>query len=78
MHRSKEVTFKDVLILFLKKFERIFAFALCFAVVFAALGAWKSYRSVSGENLRRTRLVWKIFPLIRKTVFTITWTHIIQ
>ncbi len=53
MHRSKEVTFKDVLILFLKKFERIFAFALCFAVVFAALGAWKSYRSVSGENLRK-------------------------
>ena len=39
MHQSiqgKEVTFKDVLILFLKKFERIFLVAVEFAVVFAA------------------------------------------
>ena len=37
--QGKEVTFKDVLILFLKRFERILAVALAFAVVFAAFGA---------------------------------------
>ena len=34
--QGKEVTFKDVLILFFKRFERIFIVALAFAVVFAA------------------------------------------
>lgn len=53
MHRGKEVTFKDVLILFLRKFERILAVAVCFAVVFAALGAGKTYRALSGENRQR-------------------------
>ena len=53
MHRGKEVTFKDVLILFLKKFERILAVAVCFAVVFAALGAWRTYRSFTGENQQK-------------------------
>ncbi len=53
MHRGKEVTFKDVLILFLRKFERILAVAVCFAVVFAALGAGKTYRALSGDNRQR-------------------------
>lgn len=56
MHQSiqgKEVTFKDVLILFLKRFEKILAFALAFAIVFAALGAVKGYRSISGEQRQK-------------------------
>ena len=56
MHQSiqgKEVTFKDVLILFLRNFEKIFAFALVFAVLFAAYGGWRGYSAASGENLQR-------------------------
>lgn len=56
MHQSiqgKEVTFKDVLILFLKRFERILAVALAFAVVFAAFGGLRAYRSVSAENTQK-------------------------
>ncbi len=53
MHKGKEVTFKDVLILFLKKFERIFIFAVAFAVIFAAMGAWNAYRSVSGDKRKQ-------------------------
>jgi hypothetical protein len=53
MHRGKEVTFKDVLILFLKKFERILIVAVCFAVVFAALGAWRTNRSFRGDNQQK-------------------------
>lgn len=56
MHQSlqgKEVTFKDVLILFLRKFERIFLVAVAFAVVFAAYGAFKGYRSISGERYQQ-------------------------
>ena len=54
MHQSiqgKEVTFKDVLILFFKKFERILAVALIFAVLFAAYGAWRGYSAINGENM---------------------------
>lgn len=56
MHQSiqgKEVTFKDVLILFFKKFERILAVALIFAVLFAAYGAWRGYSAISGENMQQ-------------------------
>ena len=56
MHQSiqgKEVTFKDVLILFLKKFERIFLVAVAFAVVFAAYGGFRGYRSISGERYQQ-------------------------
>ena len=51
--QGKEVTFKDVLILFLKRFERILAVALAFAVVFAAFGGLRAYRSVSAENTQK-------------------------
>ena len=56
MHQSiqgKEVTFKDVLILFFKKFERILAVALIFAVLFAAYGAWRGYSAINGENMQQ-------------------------
>ena len=56
MHQSiqgKEVTFKDVLILFLKNFEKILLVALAFAVVLAAFGGYRGYRAVSGENLQK-------------------------
>ena len=56
MHQSiqgKEVTFKDVLILFFKKFERILAVALIFAVLFAAYGAWRGYSAISWENMQQ-------------------------
>ena len=51
--QGKEVTFKDVLILFLKRFERILAVALAFAVVFAAFGGLRANRSVSAENTQK-------------------------
>ena len=51
--QGKEVTFKDVLILFLKRFERILAVALAFAVVFATFGGLRAYRSVSAENTQK-------------------------
>ena len=53
MHQSiqgKEVTFKDVLILFFKKFERILAVALIFAVLFAAYGAWRDLPGIDNEG----------------------------
>lgn len=51
--QGKEVTFKDVLILFFKRFERIFIVALAFAVVFAAYGAMRGYRAISSENRQK-------------------------
>lgn len=50
MHRGiegKEVTFKDVLILMLRHFEKILTVALAFAVVFAGLGAVKAAKGLS-------------------------------
>lgn len=44
---QKEVTLKDILLLFLRKFSRIFITAVVFAVILGALGVWKGYRSIT-------------------------------
>ena len=41
------------MILFFKRFERIFIVALAFAVVFAAYGAMRGYRAISSENRQK-------------------------
>ena len=70
--QGKEVTFKDVLILFFKRFERIFIVALAFAVVFAAYGAMRGYRAISSENRNLNTIITHQFKNLFEIFFVFT------
>lgn len=51
---QKDVSLKDVFLLFLKKFQQIFIVAVSVAVVFGCLGLWKGYQSSTDAEALQT------------------------